>query len=79
MRSVIAEALHDAAPDADPAAEILVAAAVQGAAEAVARAWATRRNEITEAEALDLLTSFCWGGLSSLIAGTAARAAVKPA
>jgi hypothetical protein len=67
MRAVIAEAIHAAAPDGDPRTEVLVAAAVQGAAEAVAKAWGTQQDEISEAEALDVLTSFCWGGLSLLM------------
>ena len=66
MRSVIAEAIHAAEPDGDPRAEQLIAAAVQGAAEAVAHVWSARRDEISEDEALDVLTAFCWGGLSLL-------------
>ena len=67
MRAVIAEAIHAAAPGVDPQAELLVAAAVQGAAEAVATAWAKSSSGVSEAEALDVLTSFCWGGLSLLM------------
>ena len=67
MRAVIAEAIHAAAPDGDRHTELLVAAAVQGAAEAVAKAWGKQQDEVSEAEALDVLTSFCWGGLSLLM------------
>jgi AcrR family transcriptional regulator len=78
MRVVISEAIHAAAPDGDPAAELLVAAAIQGAAEAVAKAWGARSSEISQAEALDVLTSFCWGGLSLLL-DRFAPSAITPA
>ena len=66
MQAVIAEAIHTVAPTIDPGDEWLSAAAVQGAAEAVAIAWRGRRDEITEKQAHDVLTMFCWGGLTLL-------------
>ena len=65
MREVIAEALQAAEPNADARYTALAAAAVEGAAEAVGLAWRDR-DDITEDEALVLLTQFCWGGLSLL-------------
>jgi AcrR family transcriptional regulator len=66
MRAVIAEAVQAAAPEVPAANVELIAAAVQGAAEAVAMVWGARREEVDEADALDILTTFCWGGLSLL-------------
>jgi AcrR family transcriptional regulator len=66
MHAVIAEAIRTAAPTIDPGDEWLAAAAVQGAAEAVAIAWRNRRDEITERQAREVLSTFCWGGLTLL-------------
>jgi AcrR family transcriptional regulator len=66
MRAVIAEAIRAVEPTIDPSEEWLAAAAVQGAAEAVALAWRTRQAEVTEQQANDVLAVFCWGGLTSL-------------
>ncbi len=66
MQSVIADAIRTVAPTIDPADEGLTAAAVQGAAEAVAIAWRNRRGDISEQQALDVLSMFCWGGLTLL-------------
>lgn len=66
MQAVIAEAIRTAAPTIDPGDEWLAAAAVQGAAEAVAIAWRNRGDEITEQRALEMLSTFCWGGLTLL-------------
>jgi AcrR family transcriptional regulator len=66
MRTVIAEAIHAVEPTIDSRYEWLAAAAVQGAAESVALAWRDRHDDITEQQAHDVLTLFCFGGLSSL-------------
>ncbi len=66
MRAVIAEAIHTVEPTIDSGSEWLAAAAVQGAAEAVALAWRSRQAEVTEQQANDVLAVFCWGGLTSL-------------
>src|SRR2546428_106367 len=76
-QGVAAPPLDAAAPDGDGRTEVLVAAAVQGAAEAVAKVWGKQQDEVTEAEALDVLTSFCWGGLS-LLMNRIARSAPVP-
>lgn len=64
MRAVIADAIRTAVPTIDPGDAWLVAASVQGAAEAVAVAWRGRRDEISEQQARDVLSTFCWGGLA---------------
>ncbi len=74
MQAVIAEAIRAAAPTVDPGDEWLAAAAVQGAAEALAIAWRNRRDEITEEQARQVLTTFCWGGLTHLQARVAGAA-----
>jgi len=66
MRSVIVDAVRAVEPGADANDAVLIAAAVQGAAEAVALVWSKRREDISEEQALDVLTAFCWGGLSFL-------------
>ena len=67
MRGVIADGIRAVDPAIDPGDEWLAAAAaVQGAAEAVALAWRSRRGEITEVQANDVLSVFCWGGLIAL-------------
>ena len=66
MRGVIADGIRAVDSTIDPSDEWLAAAAVQGAAEAVALAWRSRRGEITEAQANDVLSVFCWGGLMAL-------------
>jgi AcrR family transcriptional regulator len=79
MRAVIAEAIHAVEPAIDPGDEWLSAAAVQGAAEAVALAWRSRRDDITEQQANEVLGVFCWGGLTSLQQRAAARSDSSPA
>jgi AcrR family transcriptional regulator len=66
MRGVIADGIRAVDPTIEPGDEWLAAAAVQGAAEAVALAWRRRRGEITEAQANEVLNAFCWGGLTAL-------------
>jgi AcrR family transcriptional regulator len=66
MRGVIADGIRAVDPTIDPGDEWLAAAAVQGAAEAVALAWRSRRGQITEVQANDVLSVFCWGGLIAL-------------
>jgi AcrR family transcriptional regulator len=73
MRAVIAEAIHTVEPTIDPGSEWLAAAAVQGAAEAVALAWRSRQADVTEQQANDVLAVFCWGGLTSLQQQAVAR------
>ena len=66
MREVIAEAVVAAEPGVDPRIAWLLAAAVQGAAEAVGLAWRHQSDAVSHDEAQALLTMFCWGGLSGL-------------
>ncbi len=66
MRGVIADGIRVVDPTIEAGDEWLTAAAVQGAAEAVALAWRSRRGEITEAQANEVLSTFCWGGLMAL-------------
>ena len=66
IRAAIVEALRSAAPDVDVSVLRLVAAGVQGAAEAVGTAWRDRPDGISEEEALTVLTTFTWGALSRL-------------
>ena len=66
MREVIAEALLQVEPDVDRRFAWLVAAAVQGAAESVGVAWRRQADPIGHEDALNLLTMFCWGGLTGL-------------
>ncbi len=66
MRAVIAEAIRTVEPSIDAGDEWLSAAAVQGAAEAVALAWRARSDVITQEQADEVLAVFCWGGLASL-------------
>ena len=66
MRSVVADAIAAVAPDGDPDVRALAAAAVQGAAESVAKQWTLRLDTVDEELALDVLAAFCWGGLAQV-------------
>jgi AcrR family transcriptional regulator len=79
MRAVIADGIRAVDPAIAPGAEWLSAAAVQGAAEAVALAWRSRRDDVTEAQAHEVLSVFVWGGLTALqthVASTRADATI---
>ncbi len=66
MREVIVEALVAAEPRLDPAVGLLLAAAIQGAAENLGLAWRENQDKVPEEVALALLSGFCWGGISLL-------------
>ena len=66
IREVIADAFAIAAPEAERPQLLLVAAMVQGAAESFGLSWREDNAGLSEDEALTLLASFCWGGLSLL-------------
>jgi AcrR family transcriptional regulator len=66
IRGTITEALLAAVPSADPAYVRLVAAGVQGAAEAIGTAWRDAPGNVGQEEALTVLTLFTWGALSHL-------------
>ncbi len=75
MRAAIAEGIRAVDPAIDPGTEWLTAAAVQGAAESVALAWRSRRDAITEEQANEILSVFCWGGLTAMQAHVVAARA----
>lgn len=66
LRQVIAEAVRTVAPGSPEPYPRLVAALVQGSAESLGLVWRDLSEPMEEAEALDLLAEFCWGGLSRL-------------
>jgi AcrR family transcriptional regulator len=66
VQGAIGEAILRAEPGAGDAYGRLVAAGVQGAAEAIGLAWRDRPEGVTEDEAVAVLTLFAWGGLSLL-------------
>jgi AcrR family transcriptional regulator len=66
IQGVIGEALLRAEPGANDVYGRLVAAGVQGAAEAIGMAWRDRPDEVSEDQAVAVLTLFTWGGLSLL-------------
>jgi AcrR family transcriptional regulator len=66
LRQVIADAVRTVAPGSPEPYPRLVAALVQGSAESLGLVWRDLREPMDEEEALELLTEFCWGGLSRL-------------
>lgn len=66
LRQVIADAVRIVAPGSPEPYPRLVAALVQGSAESLGLVWRDLREPMDEAEALELLSEFCWGGLSGL-------------
>ena len=70
IREVIADAFAVAAPESDRPQLLLAAALVQGAAESFGLAWRADHAGLSEDDALAMLATFCWGGLSLLQSGT---------
>ena len=66
LRAVIAEAVRTADPTVTEPHSRLAAALVQGAAENLGLAWRAEPGPIGDEEALTLLATFCWGGLTAL-------------
>jgi len=66
LREVIAEAIRIAQPDVAEPFPRYVAALIQGAAENLGLVWRDDPDRLGEADALAMLTSFCWGGLAQL-------------
>ncbi|MGH9306522.1 MAG: TetR/AcrR family transcriptional regulator [Acidimicrobiales bacterium] len=71
LREVIAEAIRAAAPGTLEPYPRLLAALIQGAAENLGLVWRDDRGRVSQAEALTLLTAFCWGGINSLVTSDA--------
>jgi AcrR family transcriptional regulator len=79
LRQVIADALRTVAPGSSEPYPRLVAALVQGSAESLGLVWRDLPEAINQAEVLDLLAEFCWGGLSRLYqSGRYLRPGVTP-
>jgi AcrR family transcriptional regulator len=66
MRDVIADSIRAVEPTAEEPYPRLIAALIQGAAENFGLVWRANAGAITEDEALDILASFCWGGVTML-------------
>jgi AcrR family transcriptional regulator len=66
LRQVIADSVRSVAPGSPEPYPRLVAALVQGSAESLGLVWRDLPESIDQAEALDLLAEFCWGGLTRL-------------
>ncbi|HLH68426.1 MAG TPA: TetR/AcrR family transcriptional regulator [Candidatus Dormibacteraeota bacterium] len=66
LRQVIADAVRTVAPGSPEPYPRLVAALVQGSAESLGLVWRDLREPMDQGEALELLSEFCWGGLSRL-------------
>lgn len=77
MRDEIVAAFLAYTPGADPEPARLLAAAVQGAAEALVMEWSERPGSLGREEAVSLLTRFCWEGLQG-VQGLEALAAETP-
>jgi AcrR family transcriptional regulator len=67
LRAVIAESVRTAQPGVGAPYARLVAALIQGAAENLGLAWRDDPGDVGADEALDLLTAFCWGGVTQLL------------
>ncbi len=78
LREVIADAIRRTQPWVPEPYPRLVASLIQGAAESLGLVWRAEPGAISADEALGLLTSFCWGGLTELARGNSAVAAPAP-
>jgi len=67
LRAIIADSVRAARPDVGAPYARLVAALIQGAAENLGLAWRDDPAGIDAEEALDILTAFCWGGVTQLL------------
>ena len=75
LRAVIAESVRAAQPGVGAPYAGLVAALIQGAAENLGLAWRDDPGAIDAEEALDILATFCWGGVTAVLgAGTLGEA-----
>jgi len=80
LRQVIADAVRTVAPGSPEPYPRLVAALIQGSAESFGLVWRNLPEPIEQADALELLSKFCWGGLAALAAGeTFLRPGAAPA
>jgi len=68
LRGVIADAVRAAEPDLPEPFPRYIAALIQGAAENLGLVWRDDPAGVAEEDALNLLSTFCWGGLSQLAA-----------
>ena len=66
IRSEIVAVMDAAGSLVDPDRRWILAAAVQGAAESMVLVWAESPGDISQAELVDILTRFCWQGLSGI-------------
>lgn len=66
VREIVVDAIRSVEPTVRQDAAWLLAAALQGAAESAGLVWAERPGSLDRSQALDILTAFCWGGLSGL-------------